>query len=68
MGSSTHFGSLEVSTAAGFLVFKIEDSSFPNWRGTQQKWTYTLADDILTYRVPSRPDGSIPISIWRRLR
>jgi hypothetical protein len=68
LGSSTHFGSLDVDTAAGLLVFKIEDSSFANWRGTQQKRTYTLAEDVLTYRVPPRPDGSIPISIWRRLK
>jgi hypothetical protein len=68
LGSSTHFGSIDADTAAGFLVFKIEDSSFPNWRGTQQKRTYTLAGDVLSYRVPRRPDGSIPISIWRRLK
>jgi hypothetical protein len=68
LGSSTHFGSIEADAAAGVLVFKIEDSSFPNWRGTEQRRTYTLAGDLLTYRVPRRPDGSIPISIWRRLK
>lgn len=67
LGSSTHFGSIEADTPAGVLVFKIEESSFPNWRGTEQRRTYTLAGDILTYRVPRRPDGSIPISVWRRL-
>ena len=39
LGSSTHFGSIDEDTAAGFLVFKIEDSSFTNCRGTQQKRT-----------------------------
>jgi hypothetical protein len=68
LGSSTHFGSLEADTAAGVLQFKIEDASFPNWRGTRQQRTYTLVGDVLTYRVPRRPDGSIPISIWRRLK
>jgi len=67
LGSSTHFGSIAADTTAGVLVFKIEDASFPNWRGTAQRRTYTLAGDLLTYRVPRRPDGSIPISVWRRL-
>ncbi len=67
LGSSTHLGMLHVDAAAGVLVFEIEDSSFPNWKKTQQQRTYTLTGDVLTYRVPTRPDGSIPISIWRRL-
>jgi hypothetical protein len=68
LGSSTHFGSIEVDAGAGVLVFKIEDASFPNWKGTEQKRTYTLTEDVLAYRVPPRPDGSIPISVWRRLK
>jgi hypothetical protein len=68
LGSSTHFGSIEADAGTGVLVFKIEDSSFPNWRGTEQRRTYRLAGDLLTYRVPRRPDGSIPISVWRRLK
>jgi hypothetical protein len=68
LGSSTHFGLLEVDADGGFLVFKIEDASFPNWNGTEQRRTYTLTGDLLAYRVPPRPDGSIPISVWRRLK
>jgi hypothetical protein len=26
-----------------------------------------LHGDELRYRVPARPDGGIPISVWRRL-
>ncbi len=68
LGSSTHFGALHLDAAAGLLVFRIEDSSFPNWRGTEQRRRYELDGDLLTYRVPPRPDGSIPISVWRRLK
>ncbi len=68
LGASTHYGALDLDAAAGLLVFHIEDSSFPNWRGTEQRRSYALEGDLLTYRVPPRPDGSIPISVWRRLK
>ena len=67
MGSSTHFGSLAVDWAARTLRFAIEDSSFPNWRGQVQTRSFTLRDDVLSWEVPPRPDGAVPISIWRRL-
>ena len=67
LGSSTHYGKLEVDASQGLLVFKIEGASFPNWEGTVQKRAYTLEGDVLTYRVPPRPDGSIPLSVWKKL-
>lgn len=66
LGSSTHFGTLTVDSRDGVLTFAIEAASFPNWEGTVQKRRYTLKDGVLTYRVPPRPDGSIPISVWQR--
>jgi Lipocalin-like domain len=68
LGSSTHFGTIVVEPAAGTLTFKIENASFPNWEGTEQKRTFELSGDELSYRVPARPDGNIPISVWRRLK
>jgi hypothetical protein len=68
LGSSTHFGTISVEPAAGTLTFKIENASFPNWEGTEQKRTFELNGDELSYRVPPRPDGNIPISVWRRLK
>ncbi|MBP3984295.1 lipocalin-like domain-containing protein [Pseudoxanthomonas helianthi] len=67
MGSSTHYGSVTVDDANGLLVFSIEGSSFPNWEGTVQKRQYALDGGTLTYRVPPRADGSIPVSVWRKL-
>lgn len=66
LGSSTHFGTLTVDSHDGILTFAIESSSFPNWEGTVQKRKYMLKDDALTYRVPPRPDWSIPVSVWQR--
>jgi hypothetical protein len=68
LGSSTHFGTISLDPAAGTLTFKIENASFPNWEGTEQKRKFELNGDELSYRVPPRPDGNTPISVWRRLK
>ena len=66
LGSSTHFGTITVDNLAGVLAFAIEAASFPNWEGAVQTRKYTLKEGILTYRVPPRPDGTIPVSVWQR--
>lgn len=68
LGSSTHFGEVSIDQTAGTLTFKIEAASFPNWEGAAQTRRYELKDDELSYRVPPRPNGDVPISVWRRLR
>ncbi|WP_075792617.1 lipocalin-like domain-containing protein [Massilia putida] len=65
LGSSTHYGT--VAMDGGQLVFHIEAASFPNWEGTVQRRSFELHGDELRYRVPARPDGGIPISVWRRM-
>lgn len=65
LGSSTHYGT--VGFEDGQLVFHIEAASFPNWEGTVQRRSFELHGDELRYRVPARPDGGIPISVWRRM-
>jgi len=68
LGSSTHFGTINVDPIGGTLTFHIESASFPNWEGAQQQRHYELKDDVLTYRVPPRPNGDTPVSVWRRLK
>ena len=68
MGSSAHFGTLHIDTATHTLTYNIESSAYKNWEGTQQKRHYELSGDELSYQVPARPDGMIPISVWRRLK
>jgi hypothetical protein len=68
LGSSTHFGTISVDPVGGTLTFQIENASFPNWEGAEQKRHYELNGDELSYRVPTRPDGNTPISVWRRLK
>ncbi|MFC3814944.1 lipocalin-like domain-containing protein [Lysobacter sp. GCM10012299] len=67
MGSSTHYGTMSIDERAAVLVFAIEGSSFPNWEGTIQRRQYTFDGAELRYKVPPRPDGSIPLSVWHRL-
>ncbi|ARP80549.1 lipocalin-like domain protein [Bordetella genomosp. 8] len=67
MGSSTHFGTISVDPAKSTLVFHIQNASFPNWEGEEQKRTYELKDGTLSYKVTARPNGDVPISIWRRV-
>jgi hypothetical protein len=67
LGCSTHYGTIVADAEQHILTFKIEGASFPNWEGTTQKREYTLKDGVLTYRVPPRADGTIPISVWKRL-
>lgn len=64
LAMSTHFGSLAVEE--GKLVFRIAAASNPQWDGSVQRRTFQLKDDVLEWRVPPRPDGDVPISVWRR--
>lgn len=67
MGESTHYGMLDVDQVAGTLTFHIEQASYPNWTATIQQRRFELEDHQLTYRVPARPNGDVPISVWRRV-
>lgn len=67
MGSSTHYGTVAVEPASHQLVFHIEGASFPNWEGQEQRRAFKLHGDTLSYRVPPRPDGNVPVSVWRRV-
>jgi len=67
LGISTHFGTITLDTLAHDMVLHVDAASFPNQDGGDQKRHYDLKGDELSYRVAPRQDGSIPISVWRRL-
>lgn len=67
MGSSTHFGTIAVDASRSEFFLTPEGASFPNQEGKPQKRAYELTGDQLSYKVAPRPDGSIPISVWKRL-
>jgi len=68
LSQSTHFGDYTVDPAKGTITFRIASASFPNADGTTQVRPFTLAGDELTWRVAPRPDGSVPVSSFTRLR
>lgn len=67
MGSSTHYGTLRIDADGDVLVFHIQGASFPNWEGQEQRRQYALDDGVLSYRVTARPNGDVPISVWRKI-
>lgn len=68
LGSSTHFGHVALDPAAGLVIFRIESASFPNSEGTEERRPYMLSGDELSYRTKPRPDGDVPISVWKRVQ
>lgn len=67
MGTSSHYGTVEVDPAKRTLAFHIQGSTFPNWEGTTQVRSYMLSGDNLSYTVPPRPNGDVPLTGWKRL-
>jgi hypothetical protein len=69
LGSSTHFGRVQVNEVAHRLTFDVEAASFPNWEGKRQVRNFTYAADVLTYAVPSSAsgNGTVAYSVWRRV-
>jgi len=64
---SCHFGTYTVNAAKGFITFHIDRASHSDWDETTSVRSFTLEGDKLVWRVPPRPDGSIPVSVFRRI-
>jgi len=64
---SSHFGTIDVDTMAHDITLHIDVASYPNQDGSTQVRHYELKGNELSYRVEPRKDGSIPVSVWRRL-
>lgn len=67
MGASTHYGTVAVDAHEGILTFATESAAFPIGNGSVQKPKYALKNGVLSYQVPPRSDGGIPVSVWRKL-
>ncbi|MEO8657736.1 MAG: lipocalin-like domain-containing protein [Bryobacteraceae bacterium] len=67
LSASCLFGTYTVDPATSRVTMKIDRSTFPNNDDTTQVRAYELKGDILSWRVPARPDGSIPITVMRRI-
>lgn len=68
MGASTHYGIISVDQKDMTLTFHIKDSAFPNWKDESQRRQYSLVGSQLSYFGVARPNGDVPISVWRRIQ
>jgi hypothetical protein len=57
-GSIGYFGTYSVSETDKVITFHIEGSTFPNWKGTDQKRLFKISGDELTWTVPAPSIGS----------
>ena len=67
LSASCSFGTYSVDPASSKVTMKIDRSTFPNYDDTTQVRAYELKGDTLSWKVPARPDGSIPITVLRRI-
>jgi len=67
LSSSCHFGTYTVDPVKSTITFHTDRASFPNWDETTRASSFTLEGDKLTWRVPPRPDGVIPVSVFSRV-
>ena len=69
-GSNAHFGRYSADQAEHTITFRIEHATYPNWEGTEQKRSYSLVEDRLTYIVPAPTTGTGATGevVWQRAR
>ncbi len=68
-GVVAYFGTYSVDESNRILTLHIEQSSFPNWNGTDQKRTFAFAGDELRYVAASstaNPAESAEL-IWKKI-
>lgn len=67
-GSIAHFGKYSVSEADKAIIFHIENSTYPNWNGAEQKRSFTVTGDELKYVVPTGSGGGAVTVVWKRAK
>lgn len=67
LSTSSHFGRYSVEPVKHTITFHIDRSTFPNQDDTTQVRAYEMKGDELSWKVAPRPDGSIPITVVRRV-
>jgi hypothetical protein len=68
LGMSVHFGRYTVDPNKHTISFIVDRASFPNWDDATQVRSYELKGDELSWKSQARPDGSVPITVLRRVK
>jgi len=67
LSASCSFGTYSVEPASSKVTMKLDRSTFPNADDSTQVRAYELKGDTLSWRVPARPDGSVPVTVLLRI-
>jgi Lipocalin-like domain len=67
LSASCLFGIYSNDPASSKVTMKIDRATFPNYDETTQVRAYELNGETLSWKVPVRPGGSIPITVLRRI-
>ena len=68
-GSIAYFGTYSARETDKIILYHLEGSTFPNWRGVDQKRVFKLSGDELTLTNPTPSTGSgSGYSVWRRVK
>ena len=68
LGMSDSFGRYSVDPDNHTVTFHVDRGSYPNNDDTSPVRQYDLKDDVLSWMVAARPDGSVPITRLRRAK
>ena len=67
-GTLSHFGTYTVNETDRSFTIRIVGSSFPNWAGTEQKRSFAIAGDDLTWTTPEASGGGSAELAWKRAK
>jgi hypothetical protein len=68
-GCNPHWGRYAVNETDRTILFQIDHAMFPNWEGTEQKRSFTLAANQLKYSVPNPAiTRANPVVVWKRAK
>ena len=64
-GSIAHFGKYTVNETDKTITFHVENSTFPNWNGAEQKRPFTITGDELKWTTAASSGGSAEVVLKR---
>ena len=67
-GVLAYFGRYSIDEAGKFLIQHVVSSSFPNFNGTDRKWSITISGDELTLASQVAASGGANEVKWKRVR
>jgi len=65
----SYYGTFEINEEEGFVIHHVEQSVFPNWKGTAQKRFFELKDNTLSISTPPvnwGNDQKVATLVWER--